>query len=86
MSTSLKLSNVKILRTGADGGHLYIRGRGQLPEHGECDVYAYFRSKEEERTFESQFSGQSVVVEADAVEFTRGIGGSVREIVSWRLT
>ncbi len=77
---------MKILRTGADGGHLYIRGRAELPEHGECDVYAYFRSKEEERTFESQFSGQSVIVEADSVEFTRGIGGAVREIVSWRLT
>jgi hypothetical protein len=86
MSTSLQLSAVKILRTGADGGHLYICGRGQLPSHGECDVYAYFRSKEEEHTFEQHFSGQGVVVEADAVEFTRGIGGSVREIVSWRLT
>jgi len=86
MSTSLHLSAVKILRTGADGGHLYIRGRGELPEHGECDVYAYFPSRDEERRFESRFSGQSVVVEADAVEFTRGIGGSVREIVSWRLT
>ena len=86
MSTSLQLSAVKILRTGADGGHLYIRGRGELPAHGECDVYAYFRTKTEEQDFEQQFSGQSVVVEADAVEFTRGIGGSVREIVSWRLT
>jgi hypothetical protein len=86
MSTSLHLSDVKILRTGADGGHLYVCGRSELPSHGKCDVYAYFRSKEEERTFEDQFSGQSVVVEADAVEFTRGIGGSVREIVSWRLT
>jgi hypothetical protein len=85
MSAALHLSAVKILRTGADGGHLYIRGRGELSEHGECDVYVYFRSKEEERMFESQFSGQSVVVEANTVEFTRGIGGSVREIVSWSL-
>ena len=85
MSTSLQLSAVRILRTGADGGHLYIRGRGVLPDHGECDVYAYFRTKMEEQEFERQFSGQSVLVDADAVEFTRGIGGSVREIISWRL-
>jgi len=85
MSTSLNLAAVKILRTGAGGGHLYIRGRGELPQHGECDIYAYFRSKEDERKFESQFSGESVVVEAEAIEFTRGIGGSVREIISWRL-
>jgi hypothetical protein len=86
MSTSLHLSAVKILRTGGDGGHLYIRGRAELPSQGECDVYAYFRSKEEERAFESQFAGQPVLLEADGVEFTRGIGASVREIVSWKLT
>jgi hypothetical protein len=86
MATSLHLSAVKILRTGADGGHLYIRGRGELPGHGECDVYAYFCSKDEERAFEGEFSGQSVVVEADPVEFTSGIGGSIGEIVSRRLT
>jgi hypothetical protein len=85
MPTSLHLSEVRILRTGADGGHLYIRGRGDVPHHGECDVYAYFASKDEERSFERQFSGQPVVVEADAVEFTRGIGASVREILFWRL-
>ena len=85
MSESLQLSAVKILRTGADGGHLYIRGRSELPTYGECDVYAYFRTKAEEQDFERLFSGQSVVVETDAVEFTRGIGGSVREILSWRL-
>ena len=86
MSRSLQLSDVKILRTGAEGGHLYIRGRGELPDHGDCEIYAYFRTKTEEQDFERQFSGQSVIVEADAVDFTRGIGGSVREIVSWKLT
>jgi hypothetical protein len=84
MSTSLQLSAVKVLRTGSDGGHLYIRGRAKLPELGQCDVYAYFRSKEEELAFESLFSGQSVIIEADTIEFTRGAGGSIRQIVSWR--
>jgi hypothetical protein len=86
MGASLKLSEVKILRTGADGGHLYICGRGELPDHGECEVCAFFRTKIDEQDFERQFCGQSVVVDADAIEFTHGIGGSIREIVSWRLS
>lgn len=86
MSTSLLVSAVKILRTGTDGGHLYICGRGEFPSHGECDVFAYFCSKEEERRFDSQFSGQSVILEFDDWEFTRGIGASIQEIVSWRFT
>jgi len=85
MARPIHLSAVRFLLTGADGGHLYIRGRGEVPEQGECDIYAYFRSKEEERDFERQFSGQPLTIEADSVEFTRGIGGSIREIRSWRI-
>ncbi len=85
MSTFLQLSAVKILRTGADGGHLYVSGRGELPDQGACDVYVFFRTKDEERIFEHQFSGQSVVIETDSVEFAPSVGGVVREMVSWRL-
>jgi hypothetical protein len=85
MATPVHLSEVKILRTGADGGHLYIKGRGEVPGQGECDIYAYFPSKQEEHEFERQFAGQPVVIEAQTLEFTRGIGGSVRQIVSWRI-
>jgi hypothetical protein len=84
MRKDVHLSAVKILHTGADGGHLYIRGRGEVPGEGETDIYAYFSSKEEERDFERQFTGQLVVVEARSLEFTRGQGGAVREIISWR--
>jgi hypothetical protein len=56
-----------------------------VPGHGECDIYAHFTSKEEQRNFEQQFSGQSVIIETPSVEFTNGIGGIVREIASWRL-
>ena len=84
MTRQLHLSAVKILRTGADGGHLYIKGCGEVPGEGECDIFAYFHSKEAERDFERQFSGQSVIIEEDSLAFTRGMGGSVREILSWR--
>jgi hypothetical protein len=84
MTTLVHLSAVEILRTGADGGHLYIKGRGMMPGHGECDIYAYFKSKEKERSFERQFSGRSMSIEAKSLEFTRGIGGSIREIGSWK--
>jgi hypothetical protein len=78
------LSAVKTLETGMDGGHLYIKGRGDVPGQGECDIYAHFRTKKEEREFESQFNGQNVVIVAESLEFTRGIGGSVNKILSWR--
>jgi len=81
---TVHLSAVKILRNGADGGHLYIRGRGEVPGEGDSDIFAYFKTKEEERNFERQFAGQSVVVEAPSLELTRGMGGTVREIISWR--
>jgi hypothetical protein len=80
---TVHLSGVKILRTGADGGHLYLKGRGEVPGEGDSDIFAYFKTKEAEHDFERQFSGQSVVVEAPALEFTRGMGGAVREILSW---
>jgi hypothetical protein len=79
---TVHLSAVRILRTGADGGHLYIRGRGEVPGEGDSDIFAYFKTKKEERDFERQFVGQSIVVEAPAIEFTRGMGGAVREIIS----
>jgi hypothetical protein len=83
MKYSIHLSAVKVLRTGADGGHIYIKGQGIVPGHGDCDVYAYFRSRQEEREFEDQFSGQEVVIGARAIEFTQGIGCAVREVLSW---
>ena len=79
------LSSVTILRTGADGGHLYVRGHGVVPGHGECEVYAYFGSRQEELEFERQFKGEALEVTAEAIEYTVGIGGSIREVSSWRL-
>lgn len=85
MTTPVHLSAVTILKAGLGGSHLYIKGRGNVPGRGECDIYAHFRTKKEEIEFESQFNGQSVVFVTQALEFTHGIGGSVREILSWTL-
>jgi len=85
MSTQVYLAEVKILRTGADGGHLYIKGRGEVPGQGECDIYAYFASKQKEREFERLFTGQPVVIEGQTLEFTHGIGGSMRQIMAWTM-
>ena len=84
MATSLHLSAVKILHAGIADAHVYIKGRGVVPGQNECDIYAHFASEEEGRAFERQFTGQSVVIEAQALEFTRGIGGSVEKIISWK--
>jgi hypothetical protein len=81
---TIHLSGVKILSTGADGGHLYIRGRGEVPGQGEQDIYAYFNSKEEERDFERQFTSQSVIVEASSLEFAPSHSAAIRGLISWR--
>ena len=81
---TVHLSAVKILRTGADGGHLYIRGRGEVPSHGEQDIYAYFKSKEDERDFERQFTSQSVIVEASSLDFAPSHATAIRDMISWR--
>jgi hypothetical protein len=81
---SVRLSQVTILRNGADGGHLYIKGRGDVPNEGEQDIYAYFNSKEEERDFDRQFEGQAVVIDGDSLEFTRSHSTAIRRIISWR--
>ena len=47
------LSNVEILRTGHDGGHLYLMGKTDVPAYGKTDAYCYFESKIAEREFES---------------------------------
>jgi hypothetical protein len=81
---SVRLSQVKILRNGHDGGMLYIKGRGEVPGEGEQDIYAYFRSKEEERDFARQFKGQSLIIEGDSLDFTPSHSTAIRNIISWR--
>jgi hypothetical protein len=69
------LSAVEIRRkAGPGGGHLYIKGRGAVGDHGPCDIYAFFGSRAEELKFESQFRGQDLKVASQSIEFAPGIG------------
>jgi hypothetical protein len=74
----IDVSAIEVVRTGADGGHLYIKGRGIVPGHGLCEVCAFFCSREEELRFEGQFRGHDVIIVAQSIEFTPGIGGILR--------
>jgi hypothetical protein len=75
----VNLSAVRVLRTGSAGGHLYLKGYGVVPGHGECDIYAFFRTREEEIEFESQFRGQDLTIATHSIEFVRGMGAYLRE-------
>jgi hypothetical protein len=81
----LSLRDVQILRTGADGGHLYVRGYGLVPEHGEDEIYGYFADRADELSFERVFSGQSMIIHANTFECIRGMGTIVNTIISWQL-
>jgi hypothetical protein len=83
---SYHLTEIQVLRTGADGGHLYLKGRGHAAEVGPCDVYAYFGSRTDERQFEMEFKGQNITVEASGMTFNPGIGGSINEVLAWRFS
>jgi hypothetical protein len=70
----IDLSAVEIRRTGFDGGHRYIKGRGAVGHYGLCDVYAIFCSRSEELNFDNQFRGQDLRITAQSIEVTAGIG------------
>jgi hypothetical protein len=79
------LSNVTILRTGHDGGHLYLMGKTDVPAYGKTDAYCYFESKIAEREFESNWNNSDLVITSSRCEFNKGTGLSLHEI-SWSLT
>ena len=81
---SVRLTHVKVLGTGIDGGHTYIVGRGDVPGIGEQDIYAYFATVDEENEFERQFSGQSVVIDGDFMEYIPSHSTAIRRIITWR--
>ena len=81
---SIHLTQVSVLATGIDGGHTYIKGRGDVPGEGEQDIYAYFKSAEEEVDFERRFAGQPLVIEGDSLEVTPSHSAAIRCIISWR--
>jgi|JI10StandDraft_1071094.scaffolds.fasta_scaffold268192_3 hypothetical protein len=81
---SYHLTEIQILRTGVDGGHLYLKARGHAGELGICDIYAYFGSRTDEQKFEKEFAGQNITVEASDMTLNSGVGASINEVLAWR--
>jgi len=79
------LSNVEILRTGHDGGHLYLMGKTDVPAYGKTGAYCYFESKIAEREFESNWKNSDLVITTSRWEINKGTGLSLHDI-SWSLT
>lgn len=79
------LSNVEILRTGHDGGHLYLIGTADIPAYGKTDAYCYFETKAAEREFENNWKNSDLIITSSRWEFNRGTGLSLHNI-SWSLT
>jgi hypothetical protein len=72
----LEFSRVQAVRTGSDGGHIYLKGYGLVPGRGECDIYV-FSAREEEARFEAEFRGRDLTIATHSVEFVRGMGAYV---------
>jgi hypothetical protein len=79
------LSNVEILRTGHDGGHLYLMGKTDVPTYGKTDAYCYFESKDTELEFEIIWKNSNLIITSSRWEFNKGTGLSLHDI-SWSLT
>jgi hypothetical protein len=77
------LSNVELLRTGHDGGHLYLMGKAEDSVHGKTDAYCYFENKKAEQNFEESWNRSDLIITSSSWEFNRGVGLSIRAI-SWQ--
>lgn len=75
------------MRTGHDGGHLYLVGKTVDPvhRHRKTDAYCYFENKQAEREFENNWRNSNLVITSSRWEFNEGTGLSLHEI-SWTLT
>ena len=76
----LRVSNIRILRTGADGGHLYLRGECDYEGVPKLDTYAYFPTRTEEKEFESDWSGEDLLISSSNWEHDHGVCIHLRDI------
>ena len=81
---TLEVSNIKFLSNGSDGGHVYVRGRGEFRVHGEIDVYAHFENKLMEREFQDRYQGGSVRFSSSRWDFMKEIGLSLWDVDEWQ--
>ena len=82
---SVRANNIKFLSTGADGGHIYVRGNGEFENDGIVDNYAHFSNKEMEKEFEQKFKDATYEFVSIRWDFMKEIGLSLWEVVEWRL-
>ncbi len=79
-----QLKDVKILRTGVDGGHLYLFGKCDHDEDSDIDTYAYFADKTAEKSFEQSWQGQDLLVTSPKWEMNPGEGLHLNDI-KWKI-
>lgn len=82
----ITVDEIKPQRTGVDGGHYYVRGRGQAEPHGMVDVFVYFQTKELERAFEASHKGNPVRFHSQRWEFLPAVGLSLWDVAEWTET
>ena len=77
---SVHLTQIEILRTGADGGHLYLLGKCDHDGRQGVHVYAYFSDKAQEKGFEQSWQGQDLLVTSSRWEFDPSAGLRLEDI------
>ena len=82
---TLRLTGIKFLGTGMDGGHTYIRGKGSYDGEPAVDVYVHFATTELEDAFQSAFTGGDIEVRSPRWDVLPAIGLSLWEVAEWRL-
>ncbi len=82
---TVQADNIKFLSTGADGGHIYVKGNGEFENHGIIDIYAHFSTKEMEKEFKQEFKDGTYEFVSTRWDFMREIGLSLWEVIQWRL-
>ena len=81
---TVRANDIKFLSTGADGGHIYVRGKGEFEDDGVVDVYAHFSSKEMEKEFKQKFKDGTYEFVSTRWDFMKEIGLSLWEVIEWK--
>ena len=80
-----RADNIEFRSSGSDGGHIYVRGRGEFGDYGIVYIYAHFANKEMEKEFKEKFKGGTYEFVSIRWDYMKEIGLSLWEVVEWRL-
>ena len=84
MDVKVQVWDIRFLSTGADGGHIYLRGTGLYESHGVVDVYVHSNDKELETRFRDSYHGGVYEFSASRFDFLKEIGLSLWNCHSWQ--